>query len=88
MTRRHLDFVNRYDDFVKVKGRGLIPMGEGISHQLHHHINKMTLGRGTPAHKKDDSSDEEMGGRLIHPHKHSTRETHKSKSYTPLKFNY
>lgn len=45
--------------------------------------NLKIAGKGTPARKHD-----EMGGRILHRHKHSSNETFSSKSFTPLKFNY
>ena len=84
--------IHRYSGFIKINGRGVVlppSLRSNIytkNKELYKSHNKKLLeGQGVVAHHH------EMGGTVLHNHKHSTKETmeHKKQRHiNPIKFNF
>ena len=62
--RHHLNYINKFGGFIKVKGRGLVPTSDDSFDVLPSHFRHLSIrGKGTPAHKKDYDyyNDSEIG---------------------------
>ena len=89
MTLKH--HINRYSGFIKMAGRGVVlpPSLRNTTYTKNkrfydEHTKKLLGGQGVARHK-------EMGGTVLHNHKHSTKEImehKKTKHIQPIKFNF
>ena len=83
--------INRYSGFIKMAGGGVVlpPSLRNTTYTKNNlfyreHNKKLLEGKGVAHHK-------EMGGTVLHNHKHSTKEImehKKTRHIQPIKFNF